>query len=81
MGQPPIQELWQLAQENQRKLQGCPSHKFNCDLSNDELRRGIHRRLTCLECGGLMLVIDVFHYCRGYKAAGGDPNEVLTNFE
>jgi len=81
MGQANIRALWELAQENQRKLKACKVHEFRTELPPDVLRRGIHRRLICRNCGGLMLVLDVYTYCLGFKAAGGDPNNVLNNFE
>jgi hypothetical protein len=51
---------------NQAKLSACSVHRFP-----DEIAFGDH--WVCERCGGHMQVGEALSYCRGYRAAGGDP--------
>ena len=62
--------------ENNMKLDGCKRHRFEFDGIPV-----IGSKLTCKKCGGKMDTVQAYRYCQGYKAAGGNPNDVIKNFE
>lgn len=70
-------KLLEAIRANQTKLADCPKHFF--DLGEPPYRFGM--KVTCQNCGGFMNATDILPYAQGYKAAGGNPNEVVTNFE
>lgn len=63
--------------ENRRKLDACVKHAFG-DVVGD--RTGGHsimaRLRTCNACGGEMEDQDIIIYAKGFKAAGGCPDEI-----
>ncbi len=58
--------------DNRQKLDGCTRHKFP---TKPEYRIGEHH--TCENCGGQIRIVEIAHYARGYKAAGGNPDEIM----
>lgn len=56
---------------NRKRLLACPRHQF--EPATLESRYARHE---CLQCGGLMRLSDIGNYTRGYRAAGGDPDDV-----
>lgn len=56
--------------QNHRNLNRCPQHLFPFKESN------LGQKHSCANCGGTMRLTEISYYCRGYKAAGGDPNEI-----
>lgn len=59
-------------QENSRKLNSCALHHF--DPMPEPYVFG--KRSTCHNCGGSMSHMDIHMYCKGFAAAGRDPNLV-----
>lgn len=37
-------------------------------------------KLTCERCGGQLDLVAINHYVRGYEAAGGSGNDVVTGW-
>jgi len=66
--------IWREVQANTARLIACPRHRFP-----DRTEFG--QRWTCAACGGLLDAGDVLAYCRGFKAAGGDPRVIWAPFE
>lgn len=56
-------------------LRGCKKHSFVIPYT---VTPGL--KLTCLCCGGTLRLIDAMRYAEGYKAAGGNADEVLLGF-
>ena len=63
-----LKALWQDAKDNVDRLHGCARHRF------DAVQPG--KRVTCLECGGVMSLSDIGNYIRGYVAAGGAADDI-----
>lgn len=55
-------------------LDGCPLHKFN----PEHWRPG--KPVTCTQCGGHMPLTRATAYMAGYKAAGGDSNDIWPGY-
>lgn len=64
-------------QENRAKIDACLKHRF--DIGDPPYRFGA--KFTCTNCGGTMDAVQAFRYCQGFKAAGGNPNEVIPGYE
>lgn len=56
--------------ENHRKRRSCPQHRFPPAESK------WHRKVVCLRCSGWLTMSDALAYCEGFRAAGGDPEEI-----
>ena len=69
--------LFEQVKANRPKLDACPKHRF--DVGDPPYRFGA--KFTCTNCGGEMDAVQAFRYCQGFKAAGGDPNEVIPGYE
>lgn len=63
--------------ENRAKLDSCAKHKF--DLGEPPFK--LASKAVCLNCGGKEALTAIGDYCKGYKAAGGNPNDIVENFE
>lgn len=77
MNKDEAQDLWQKVKENSQKLKECTRHCFGDvvgDISKQSPLFGIKR--VCKTCGGEMEDRNVILYIRGYKAAGGNPDDV-----
>jgi hypothetical protein len=61
-------------QENARRLRGCALHRFAA------VDRKLGQKFECLECGGTIDGVRLLFYIDGYKAAGGDPNDIWTGW-
>lgn len=68
-------ELFETIKANHAALNGCAVHKF------PPLTADLRRKYRCENCGGEADAGLVLSYCRGFKAAGGDPCLVCENFE
>ena len=71
-------ELLEQIKANRLKLNSCARHEFGKvvgDRSGGPSPRQNMR--TCAVCGGTMDDRDVVLYARGYKAAGGNPDDVM----
>lgn len=69
-----VLSLWEQVKENHRKLNACPRHRFE----GKEVRIG--QKMTCLECGGEMDLSRIGQYIDGYRAAGGDSDDVWPGY-
>ena len=67
------ENLWQEVKENHAKLYNCPKHKFP---EMTKVMAISNKLIICENCGGGMRSIDIQKYCRGYKAAGGNPDDI-----
>lgn len=71
--------LWESVKENSRKLKECKKHFFG-GVIGDGVSTGYTspsaRKRKCSNCGGLMEDQAVITYVRGFKAAGGNPDEI-----
>lgn len=56
---------------NRKRLLACPRHRFEPVVIE---RLGTHH--ACLVCGGVMRLTEIGDYARGYRAAGGDPDDI-----
>lgn len=63
-------------QENQRKLDCCPRHLF--DNWPKGLTIGV--RFVCSACNGNLDAINAYQYTLGYKAAGGNPEDIMPGW-
>lgn len=70
-------EIWKSVKENRAKLDACKRHNFT--INNVPMELGA--KVKCNVCGGWLELVRVKDYCRGYKAAGGNPNDVVEGFE
>lgn len=62
---------------NHAKLNSCAKHEFGKvvgDRTNGYSPRQNMR--TCQQCGGTMEDRDIVLYAKGYKAAGGNPDDI-----
>lgn len=67
--------LWAEVKENRRKIRGCPRHRF------EAMKIVLGQRIQCQNCNGMMGLIPIGEYIAGYKAAGGDTNDIWPGFE
>lgn len=72
-----FEHAWQKALKNRDKLDACPGHRFSFPPGT---AMTLQTKLTCRRCGGDMGLVPINYYCRGYAAAGGDPNEVYPGW-
>lgn len=71
-----LHELWLQAKANRERLEGCAKHFFDLGAPPYSLGAKCH----CTRCGGVMDLVVIDQYARGYAAAGGDPNDVVKNY-
>lgn len=63
--------------ENHRKLNSCPKHVFGDVVGAGAFEQPRNsRERICTSCGGEMADLKIILYVRGYKAAGGNPDDV-----
>ncbi len=62
--------------QNRATLDECPKHRF--PLKGVKLRLGA--RVMCTHCGGLLDLVRINDYARGYTAAGGNPEDVAPGW-
>lgn len=60
---------------NRAKLKGCPCHRFVDQKAN------LGKKVTCADCGGQMNLTELGGYMDGYRAAGGNPNDIWAGWE
>ncbi len=65
---------------NQKRLDECKRHHFPTLPPTDQIGTMLGLKLTCSKCGGIMDARMAASYTRGYAAAGGDPNEIIPNW-
>lgn len=69
--------LWAEVKANRDKIDACPKHRF--DIGPPPYAIGC--KFVCVNCGGRMDAVQAFRYCQGYKAAGGNANDVIPGYE
>ena len=78
-----MKERWAAAQENVAQLDACPRHRFV--LTDEQIAQGsgalFGKKLVCERCEGRMDLLHINQYIRGYKAAGGNPNDVMAGWQ
>ena len=67
-------ELFEAAKENSRKRSECKRHSVSA------FERNLGQRFTCSVCGCNADLSYVAAYADGYKAAGGNPNDIVPNY-
>lgn len=67
-----ILELWNEVRANRKKLNACPKHRFGSFVGT-----ALRMKATCDNCGGTVPLSEAMIYADGYKAAGGNPDDVL----
>lgn len=74
--------LWANANANVEQLNACPRHHFV--MTDEQVAAGpaalFGAKLTCQRCNGRMDMLGVNQYVRGFKAAGGNPNDVMPGW-
>lgn len=60
--------------ENRQRLDECPRHYW------PTMTCAIDAVCMCANCGGYMKVLEAAEYLNGYRAAGGNPNDVLPGY-
>lgn len=70
--------LWEQVKANQDKLRSCPAHKFGKVLG---ARNNPPSGYPCENCKGYMSAHNIYIYTRGFKAAGGNPDNVALFFD
>lgn len=61
-------------QDNQNRLDECKRHYW------PSMEYTIGAVCVCANCGGCMKVVEAAEYLNGYRAAGGNPNDVLPGY-
>lgn len=62
---------------NRKRLDECPKHRF--EIGEPPYRLGA--KATCMHCHGEMELTSIDEYLRGYRAAGGNPNDIVPGWE
>jgi hypothetical protein len=70
-----ILSMWDQVKINIAKLDACPRHRFE----PVPVRMG--DKVRCDNCGGQISLVDLSHYVKGYRAAGGDVNDVWPGYD
>jgi hypothetical protein len=65
-----ILSIWAEAKANVAKLDTCPRHRF----TSTPVKLG--DKFICLACGGTVGLTDLGNYIRGYRAHGGDADDI-----
>lgn len=69
-------ELFSMIQQNRRRVDQCPRHKF----AIGEPPYAIGTKSICQNCNGELSLVEIAAYARGYAAAGGSPNDIVENW-
>lgn len=72
-----LNEQWQLAVENTKRLHACPRHLI--DFTGWKEGSNI-KRVSCLRCTGKMELREAVTYIRGYVASGKPVSDVAVSF-
>lgn len=70
LGRSEAKKIWDQVRENQARLDSCPKHSFSGEVA------AFGKKLLCASCGGMLGIVEIGMYIKGYVAAGGDPVEV-----
>lgn len=64
--------------QNLTTIDNCPRHRVSASKF-DQYEQGM--TITCEVCGGKFTRVYLGNYIQGYKAAGGDPNDIVPGWE
>lgn len=67
--------LWAEVKENLRKIRACSRHRFVAQAVK------LGQKVVCQNCSGQMGLTSIGDYIAGYKAAGGDVNDIWPDYE
>lgn len=70
-------KTWREHDENRKKLDACSRHLFE-PLRDDDIVPGA--RVPCKKCGGMMDLVGLNYYVRGYEASGKHGNDIVPNW-
>ena len=70
------QKMFDEVKANISLLHSCSKHRF----AESPTKHTFGERVECERCHGRMGVLDALHYTRGYRAAGGDPADVMPQW-
>jgi hypothetical protein len=65
-----ILSLWEEVKVNMAKLNACPRHRFT------PVPVKLGDKFTCTVCGGVTGPTDLGNYIKGYRAHGGDADDI-----
>jgi len=65
--------------ENRRRIDGCKQHTFR-PFSAMLPQHMFGQKHECLNCGGKINGEDILTYVQGYIAAGGDPTDIVPDW-
>lgn len=69
--------LWQQVKDNRLKLDSCACHSFGKVVGDRAGGYSPRQNMrTCQRCDGNMEDRDIVLYAKGYKAAGGNPDDI-----
>lgn len=70
-------DLMKQIKANHASLNSCPKHAFGKVVGDRSGGYSPRQNMRiCQNCGGSMEDRDVILYAKGYKAAGGDPDDI-----
>jgi hypothetical protein len=69
--------VFQKCRDNRDRLDACPRHFFPLPPSTG-IQLGV--KLECERCGGKLDLVAINYYVRGYEAAGGDGNDIVSGW-
>lgn len=66
-----IVAMWEAVKKNNATLDACPRHQFDAALV---VKMG--DKVKCNQCGGTLPLTAISYYIRGYRAAGGNSDDI-----
>jgi hypothetical protein len=77
-GKPDYKAIFASVSDNRDRLDACPRHLFAA-LPLENIRLGA--KIECKRCGGMMDLVKLNFYIRGYEAAGRNGNDILPGWK
>lgn len=68
-------EILAEVRENIRRLKSCPRHTV------DPASRVFGQPTYCIHCGGKLRAEELMQYIAGYRAAGGNANDIWPGYD
>ena len=68
--------LWEQVKADSKARRACPRHHYAPRTGG----YGLGEKLTCSVCGVADRLTDIGRYIEGYKAAGGDPHDIMPDW-
>ena len=69
-----VLSIWEEVKANRAKLDACARHRF----LPVPVKMG--DKVTCVVCGGILSLSALDSYVRGYKASGGNPDDIWPGY-